>query len=244
MNTAVLREHLALQTTAVSPAVPPTDTGGGVSVQELVDGLLNADADADANAGESRAERSVLANSAGSRGAQSGQGQPGTGVPAPGTPASQLTSSPAAMAATQGGGTLEQSMMQAQVGQQIMLMHERGISSARIRLDPPELGSLIIKLEVQDRSAVVHFSAQHQMVRDSLEQQLPRLQEMMDDMGLELSDASVDSQAGGREETEQHDESGAARQGGDIQDSDDHLSDKAEETSATAGVLSLVDQYV
>lgn len=239
-NAAVLRESSVVQVaTTTSSTLSSLDTGSSASVQELVDGLLNADADA----AEPRAERSPIANSGAGKGMQSGQVQPGTGVQAPGTSVSQSINTPAAMGISP-GGALEQSMMQVQVGQQIMLMHERGISSARIRLDPPELGSLIIKLEVQDRSAVVHFSAQHQMVRDSLEQQLPRLQEMMDDMGLELGDASVDSQAGGREETEQHDEYGTTDQGADVMDSDGHPTDQAEESGATASVLSLVDQYV
>ena len=225
----------AATTPATVSATPGLHDSGGTTVQELVDGLLNAEPDA---AGEVRSERAGLAN------AGSGRVHPGTTIPATATPASQLMNTPAAMAASQGALSFDQPAIQTQVGQQIMLMHERGISSARIRLDPPELGSLIIKLEVQDRSAVVHFSAQHQAVREGLEQQLPRLQEMMDDMGLELSDASVDAQAGGQDKSDQHEGAAVAGQGNDQMEGEERSPEQEGATEGTASALSLVDQYV
>lgn len=211
--------------------------GGNVSVQDLVEGLLSADVDSV----ETRSDRAVLSNGGNAR--PTGQTQTLMNTILPGVPG-QSQSSAMAMASAQGALSLDQSMMQTRVGQQIMMMHEKGISSARIRLDPPELGSLLIKLEVQDRSAVVHFSAQNHMVRDSLEQQLPRLQELMDDMGLELSDASVESQSGGQEGTDYRDETGGTGQNGDTGEQDSLSSEQPLSGESTAANLSLVDQYV
>src|SRR5690606_2548411 len=72
-NVAPLREIPVPQATQATMVSPTTDTGSSATVQELVDGLLNADAGADADAGGTRAERSQLANAGTARGTQSGQ---------------------------------------------------------------------------------------------------------------------------------------------------------------------------
>lgn len=229
------------QALAMSPANPIAleSSGGKTSAQELFDGLLNADTDA----GETRAERSSFASNAVARTPQGSQAQALLNTTLPGV-LGQQPGGGMTMASSQTAMTLDQSMMQTRVGQQIMMMHEKGIGSARIRLDPPELGSLLIKLEVQDRSAVVHFSAQNPMVRDSLEQQLPRLQVLMDDMGLELSDASVDSQSGGQAGKGDRDGQDSTAQEGDVSEQTALSSDQPVDQANPELSLSMVDQYV
>ncbi|MDP2282539.1 MAG: flagellar hook-length control protein FliK, partial [Pseudohongiella sp.] len=99
------------------------------------------------------------------------------------------------------------------VGRQMLLQSAQGNSSAQIQLDPPELGSLTIRIQLVDQSATVNFVSPHAMVRDALEQQAQRLQEMFNEQGLNLRDVSVsDQSANARQQSEQQsrEQSGAA----------------------------------
>jgi flagellar hook-length control protein FliK len=89
------------------------------------------------------------------------------------------------------------------IGRQILLQSAQGSSSAQIQLDPPELGSLMIKLQLVDQTATVNFVSPHAMVRDALEQQAGRLQEMFREQGMSLLDVSVsDQSANSRQDSE------------------------------------------
>lgn len=82
------------------------------------------------------------------------------------------------------------------LGRQLLVMSNQGIGSAQIRLDPPELGSLMIKIQMSaDQQTQVSFVSQHATVRDALEQQLSRLQDLFRDQGLNLQDVSVSDQS-------------------------------------------------
>ena len=73
-------------------------------------------------------------------------------------------------------------------------MSTEQLQAARIQLDPPELGSLEIKIRVQQDQVSVAFSSGHQVVRDALEAQSPRLREMLEQQGVELTDVNVSDQ--------------------------------------------------
>ena len=62
---------------------------------------------------------------------------------------------------------------------------------ADIRLDPPDLGSLDVKIKIVNDIATVSFSSPHHHVRDALESAVPRLREMFADSGLSLGDVNV-----------------------------------------------------
>lgn len=82
------------------------------------------------------------------------------------------------------------------LGRQLLVMSSQGVSSAQIRLDPPELGSLTVKIQMSaDQQANVSFVSQHAVVREALEQQLNRLQDLFRDQGLNLQDVSVSDQS-------------------------------------------------
>lgn len=82
------------------------------------------------------------------------------------------------------------------LGRQLMVMSSQGVSSAQIQLDPPELGSLMVKIQVSaDQQTSVSFVSQHALVRETLEQQLNRLQDLFREQGLNLQDVSVSDQS-------------------------------------------------
>jgi len=83
------------------------------------------------------------------------------------------------------------------VGERVLMMADRGLQSATIKLQPEHLGPMEIRIQVDDDgTAQVNFSAQHAQTRDALETAIPRLRELLADQGLSLSQANVD--AGGR----------------------------------------------
>ena len=77
------------------------------------------------------------------------------------------------------------------MGKQVMWMVNQNISRAEIRLHPANLGPLEVSIEMDNDQVNVAFSSRHADVRDAVEQALPRLREMLEDKGLNLSHADV-----------------------------------------------------
>jgi flagellar hook-length control protein FliK len=99
------------------------------------------------------------------------------------------------------GETFGQNAWAESVTQRVALMTGLKLSSARIELDPPELGAMTVKVSVSGDQASVSFSSPHAIVRDALEQTFPRLQEMLGQQGLQLADAQVSDQSAERRQS-------------------------------------------
>jgi flagellar hook-length control protein FliK len=80
-----------------------------------------------------------------------------------------------------------------EVGQKIVWMSQSDQHVAELHLNPPNLGPMEVKLTVNGDQATVQFVSQHHEVRAALESALPRLREMMQDNGISLGNATVDS---------------------------------------------------
>jgi flagellar hook-length control protein FliK len=78
--------------------------------------------------------------------------------------------------------------------QQIGLMLARNLKSIDIRLDPPELGSMQIKMSVTNDQASVSFVVGNQQAKDALENSLPKLKELFEQGGMQLADSDVQQQ--------------------------------------------------
>ena len=79
---------------------------------------------------------------------------------------------------------------------------------AEIRLDPPEMGSMQIRIRSDAEQAHINFVVQNQQAKEALEQSMPRLREMLAQHGLELGESTISyGQSGG--ETAEQSESGA-----------------------------------
>ncbi|CZF80278.1 Flagellar hook-length control protein [Grimontia celer] len=86
------------------------------------------------------------------------------------------------------------------LSERVNMMMSKNLKHVDIRLDPPELGRLQIKLSVNSDQASVQFTVANQAARDLVEQSMPRLREMMQQQGLQLAQSSVQHQdAGGRQ---------------------------------------------
>lgn len=128
------------------------------------------------------------------------------------------------------------------VTQKVMWMSSQQISKAEISLDPPELGSLHVRITTHGDQTSVSFSSNHAAVRDALDQNLPRLRDMMEGQGLDLADVNVADQRAGQEQR-QADDSGVSSDGQYDVANEDGL-DARQELPVQVANMGLVDQYV
>ena len=111
---------------------------------------------------------------------------------------------------------------------------------ADIRLDPPELGSVKIRVNISGEAASVSFVVQSQQARDVLEQQTPRLKELLEEQGIELGQSSVEQENGEQQAGEQEELAGS---GGNGWSEEDDQSQGIEQRVVN-GSLSGIDYYV
>jgi flagellar hook-length control protein FliK len=78
-----------------------------------------------------------------------------------------------------------------QLGKQLGFLVSRNLDSAQIQLDPPELGPLQVRIQMQQDQVSLQFHAQHGIVREAVDQSLGRLQELFGEEGLELVSVDV-----------------------------------------------------
>ena len=83
----------------------------------------------------------------------------------------------------------------------------KNIQHAEIRLDPPELGSLEVSVQVNRDQASVNFVSPHAHVRDAIEAAVPRLREMMEQNGLSLTDVNVQQESFAQQQNSSEDSS-------------------------------------
>ena len=91
---------------------------------------------------------------------------------------------------------LNNNLASSELNEKIAIMAGKELQTATIRLDPAELGSMNIKLVVQNDQINVTIQAQNNQSRELLEQQMPRLREMLQQQGMTLGDTQVQADSG------------------------------------------------
>ncbi len=86
-----------------------------------------------------------------------------------------------------------------QVAEKVQMMMSKNLKNLDIRLDPPELGRMQIRMTMNNDLANVHFTVANPQARDLIEQTLPRLREMLAQQGMQLADSSVQQQSSGQQ---------------------------------------------
>ncbi len=77
------------------------------------------------------------------------------------------------------------------MGERILWMVGKQIQGAEVRINPPHLGPVEIRLSLQHDQASVSFAAHHAGVREALEAAIPRLREMLGENNLQLVSVDV-----------------------------------------------------
>lgn len=89
------------------------------------------------------------------------------------------------------------------VGEKVLWLAAQNVSAAEIRLDPPDLGQLHVKVSVNQDQATVTFTSPHPVVREALDQQLNRLREMFSEQGLNLVNVDVSDRSAAQQQQNQ-----------------------------------------
>ncbi len=132
------------------------------------------------------------------------------------------------------------------VGNKITWMATGGIQSASLTLNPPDLGPMQVVLNVHNQQADATFITAQPEVKQALEAAMPRLREMMDQAGIQLGQATVNTgmpnqQQGANGGQQQSRSTSGAGNGG--QDQDGEITVAGAATATTTSGLGLVDTF-
>lgn len=92
---------------------------------------------------------------------------------------------------------------------------------AEIRLDPPEMGSMQIRVNVSGDSTSISILVQQAQTREWLNDALPRLRDMLQEQGLQLADAAVSQQGQQKDKSQQGNNADFSAGSGGGDESDD-----------------------
>ncbi len=124
------------------------------------------------------------------------------------------------------------------LGDRILMMANRNVQIAHIRLDPPDLGMLEVKVQVQQEQTQVVMVSSNAQTRELLESAIPRLRAMLEDQGFANIETEIKDQS---EYSQQQQSSEQERQGQGVADSED-MEEQVLPTQVTP--LGLIDHYV
>lgn len=108
---------------------------------------------------------------------------------------------------------IRQEQVSDEVAERINMMMAKNLKHVDIRLDPPEMGRMHIRLNMGSDSAGVQFTVSNQQAREAIEQSLPRLREMFAQQGIQLADTSVQQQSSGDSSQYAYQKEESSRQG-------------------------------
>ncbi len=83
------------------------------------------------------------------------------------------------------------------MGERILWMVGRQVQGAELRVTPPQLGPVEIRISIRNDQANVTFTTQHAVVREALEASMPRLREMLNENNLQLASVDVNQRNAG-----------------------------------------------
>lgn len=125
------------------------------------------------------------------------------------------------------------------LGQHVGMMINNGNQSATLSLNPPDLGPLKVIVQMQNHGvADATFVTAHAEVRQAIEAAIPKLRDMLDQSGIQLGQANVDSQSNQQNAQQgQYSSSHSFR----YFSQNDNMSNE-EETAATPLIRKIIDQ--
>ncbi|GEM_PF-2796703 len=130
-----------------------------------------------------------------------------------------------------------------QLNDSVRYMINSRMQSAEIRIDPPELGSMQIKVSMNGDQASVSIVVQNQQAKDVLDQSVPKLKELLEQQGIQLGESSVSEQGhqqGGETQSGKGSGQGLA---GQSHDAETESNEVVVEQNITNGHVGAVDYY-
>lgn len=181
-----LKTVFQLPPTARVPAQAPAP-GAPVTAETLVlDGISGAEVT------DLEAQAPAL-----SRHSSAASASPVAHLPTPAAPAG-APSPTAAMAEAQAKYEAVAQQLGEALAQRLSAQIQRGHWQVKLHLHPQELGSIDVQLGMRGGDLMASFQASQQMTRDMLQDQMPRLREMLAGAGIDVASTDVNAQSGGR----------------------------------------------
>ncbi|BCE00856.1 flagellar hook-length control protein FliK [Marinicellulosiphila megalodicopiae] len=225
---------------------PIISDGSEISESEVDSNLDTPDLELEniGNKEEGKAKRTILAEQF-NQGDKSGSAKNATiELPPINLSDAKQTSQSIKLATTESASLLETVLPQKQamklteeVGSRVMMLHTQKMTSAFIRLDPPELGALEIKVETNGDEAKVTIVTSQINVKEALDSQANKLREMLQEQGFTQVDVDVKEQ----NQSQQDDTEESKISGNGL--SEDELEDQ-ESAQVQEKSVHLVDQFV
>lgn len=78
-----------------------------------------------------------------------------------------------------------------ELGNRVTWMVQHDVHSASVKINPPNLGPIEMKISMVNDQVNVSFVSHHAPVREALDASIPRLREILGNNGLQLGDANV-----------------------------------------------------
>lgn len=98
---------------------------------------------------------------------------------------------PAAVPTVQVDTPMQKQGWDRELGSRVVWMAKDGVQAAQLRVNPPHLGPVEVRLSVSSDAANVSFIAHHVHARDAIEVAIPRLREMMAEQGFAQTNVNV-----------------------------------------------------
>tara|TARA_R100000306_G_scaffold62575_1_gene74096 strand:+ start:70368 stop:72080 length:1713 start_codon:yes stop_codon:yes gene_type:complete len=131
-----------------------------------------------------------------------------------------------------------------QFEQKLSWFLKEGIRSARLQLNPTDMGPIDVRIQVQKDQAQIHVFAQNQQVREMLEGTSHKLRDMLASQNIDLSGFDVSSQGRDGQTGQRSGEQGTGGYGGNAGSTAAELEVEAAEVLVGSQNIRLVDQYV
>lgn len=112
----------------------------------------------------------------------------------------EAAASPASLPTTPDALNLNQKKWERTLGHQLNWMVNNRLHEAEIKVNPPDLGPLEVRVSQHHNQTNVTFFSHEAAVREALENALPRLREMLDGQGINLNQAQVSDQSLARQQ--------------------------------------------
>ena len=81
------------------------------------------------------------------------------------------------------------------VKDKVMLIISQKLQQFDITLDPPELGNVQVRVNLQGEQATVNFVVQNQQAKEAFEQNMHKLRDLLAEQGVDVGDANVEQQS-------------------------------------------------
>ncbi|TVQ73725.1 MAG: hypothetical protein EA372_04605 [Chromatiaceae bacterium] len=125
------------------------------------------------------------------------------------------------------------------VSNRVLWMVNQNVQGAELRLNPPHLGPLEIRVSMEGDRANVQFLAAHAVTRDALDAAMPRLREMFAESGVQLGDVDVSHRESGDEGQAGQEEG----QGAGVTQADGAAGGEPQDGGASGRSSGLLDAY-